>query len=402
MSQDFTLFKQRLEESGMDQEQVESILELAYKSIYPKKYGLVWEDHPEQIEEQLKTHHLSFEEAVERRLELGGEGSPQHLLIEGDNYEALTLLKEQFSGKVGVIYIDPPYNTKNKGFKYNDHYESHSKWLSFMSRRLKLAKDLMSEDGVIFISIDDHELAQLKLLCDGIFGEDNFVNIVSVNMKNIAGVSGGGEDKRLKKNIEYLLIYAKNYSLLPIFKGAYEYKEIGELVKQYRDNDVSWKYTSVLYDEGEKKYLDSTVDGDGNEIAIYLRKNAIFKTVNQLMREENLTEREVYLKYGTKIFQTTMPQSSIRPRVMSKLDELGVKNDLLSIEYVPKTGRNKGRLYEQFYKGESCRLFAWLKDVSEEIDGALYKKDLQGTYWDFAAGTKNLSKEGNVVFPNGK
>ena len=97
-----------------------------------------------------------------------------------------------------------------------------------------------------------------------------------------------------------------------------------------------------------------------------------------------------------------MPQSSIRPRVMNKLNEIGYKNDLISIEYVPKTGKNKGTVYTQYYKGDKYNLFAWLSDVLEERDGEYFKKNLQGTYWDFTAGTKNLTKEGNVVFPNGK
>lgn len=87
---------------------------------------------------------------------------------------------------------------------------------------------------------------------------------------------------------------------------------------------------------------------------------------------------------------------------MQKVQQIGIKSDLYSIEYIPKSGRNKGQLYEQFYKGESFRLFAWLKDVSEEKDGNLYKKNLQGTYWDFVGETKNLTKEGKVVFQNGK
>lgn len=120
------------------------------------------------------------------------------------------------------------------------------------------------------------------------------------------------------------------------------------------------------------------------------------------MREENLTESSVYKKYALKIFQTAMPQSSIRPRIMQRIKELNASGELFSIEYIPKTGRNKGRIYEQFYKGENFRLFAWLKDVAEEIDGEVYKKELQGTYWDFVGETKNLTKEGNVEFPNGK
>lgn len=97
-----------------------------------------------------------------------------------------------------------------------------------------------------------------------------------------------------------------------------------------------------------------------------------------------------------------MPQSSIRPRVMQKVAELGVHEEFYSIKYVPKTGKNKGQVYEQFYKGDQFRLLAWLGDVSEERDGELYKKEMQGTYWNFASETKNLTKEGDVSFPNGK
>lgn len=120
------------------------------------------------------------------------------------------------------------------------------------------------------------------------------------------------------------------------------------------------------------------------------------------MRDEGISEKDAYNKYAKCFFQTQMPQSSIRPRIMQKVNELGRDSELYSIEYIPKTGRNKGQIYEQFYKGENFRLFAWLKDVAEEIDGNLYKKTLQGTYWDFVSGTKNLTKEGNVEFPNGK
>lgn len=97
-----------------------------------------------------------------------------------------------------------------------------------------------------------------------------------------------------------------------------------------------------------------------------------------------------------------MPQSSIRPRVMKKLQEMDYSNDLISIEYVPKTGKNKGTVYTQYYKGDKYNLFAWLSDVLEEKDGVYYKKTMQGTYWDCTAGTKNLTKEGKVEFPNGK
>ena len=354
----------------------------------------------------------------------------QNLYIEGDNLEVLKLLQESYLGKVKMIYIDPPYNTGND-FIYKDdfaqsvdEYEEesgqvdeegnrlfknsetngrfHSDWCSMMYSRLMVARNLLSDDGVIFISIDDNEVENLKKICDEIFGEDNFINYLNINLKNIAGASGGGEDKRLKKNIEYIVLYAKNYFTTTKFENVYTYTPIHELVEEYRNNGISWKYTSVLVNSGEKNYIGSTKDGEGNEIKIYRRDNYDIKSISQIMKDEQLTEKEVYEKYANFIFQTAMPQSSIRPRVMNYVKQIGIESDLYSIEYVPKTGRNKGILYEQFYKGENFRLFAWLKDVTEQINGILCKKDIKGTYWDYVGETKNLSKEGDVIFPNGK
>ena len=120
------------------------------------------------------------------------------------------------------------------------------------------------------------------------------------------------------------------------------------------------------------------------------------------MSDEGISEELAYNKYAHAIHQTAMPQSSIRPRVMEKVTELGIAGDLFSIEYVPRSGKNKGIVYEQFYKGDSFRLLAWLKDVSEVIDGVLYKKEKQGTYWNFVGETKNLTKEGSVELLSGK
>lgn len=325
----------------------------------------------------------------------------ENMLIHGDNLLALKALEQKYAGKIKCIYIDPPYNTGAAFEHYDDNLE-HSIWLGLMRERLVILRNLLSEDGSIWIQIDDEEQAYLKVLCDEIFGRKNFLNMISVNMKNVAGASGGGEDKRLKKNCEYILIYSKDYESISTFKGAYDYEEIGELVQRYREENISWKYTSILVNSGEKIFVGLTYDGDGNEIRIYKRENFEIKSINKIKNDEKITEKEVYKKYANFIFQTAMPQSSIRPRVMEKIKEIGRESELYSIEYTPKTGRNKGKIYEQFYKGESFRLFAWLRDVSDKIDGELYKKTLQGTYWNFIAGTKNLTKEGNVVFPNGK
>ncbi|WP_337573319.1 site-specific DNA-methyltransferase, partial [Prevotella sp.] len=138
--------------------------------------------------------------------------APNHILIEGDNLEALTALSYTHAGKIDVIYIDPPYNTGNKDFSYNDTFIDrengyrHSMWLSFMDKRLEISKNLLSSRGTIFISIDDNELSQLKLLCDEIFGERNFIACpVRRRRKSQANLS-----KNISTIHEYVLIYRKN------------------------------------------------------------------------------------------------------------------------------------------------------------------------------------------------
>lgn len=387
-------------------EELNGLYELS-SHLNQKRYGLVWEEHEEGANLLLKSHIPVFCDIKERGIFLKNTDGC-NFLLEGDNLFSLYLLCKTHRESIDLIYIDPPYNTGNSDFVYDDNYVEgedafrHSKWLSFMERRLKLAHDLLSPEGVIFIQISDLELAQLKCLCDEVFGEDNYLNIISVNMKNIAGASGGGEDKRFKKNCEYILVYAKDYFSMPLFSGAYSYTEISEAVAASRSEGKSWHYTSVLVEKGEKQFLGTTVDGDGKEIKLYRRNGCVIKSVKQVMQDEGLTEKEVYYRYGGRIFEAKDAQSSIRSRVVEAKKRLGISDDVISIEYTPKTGKNKGKVYEQFYRGDKCRLFAWLKDITEEKDGVLYKKSLQGTYWDFTSRINNLTKEGAVEFSNGK
>jgi len=330
-----------------------------------------------------------------------GDPNSENMLIHGDNLLALKALEQEYAGKVKCIYIDPPYNT-GAAFEYYDDNLEHSIWLRLMKSRLEILRNLLAEDGSIWIQIDDEEQAYLKIICDEVFGRNNFINMISVNMKNVAGASGGGEDKRLKKNCEYILAYAKEYSLLPVFNGPYQYTEMSELIQQYLDEGKSWKYTTVLVDPGEKEYIGSTVDGEGNEIRVYARKNIVTMSINQIARRDGITSKEAYKKYGINVFRTTNAQTSIRSRVMAFRKENNITDCILSIEYIPRTGKNRGIIYEQFYKDDKCNLFVWLRDTSEIVNGELYKKDLQGTYWDMNAYIKNITHEGGVTFPNGK
>ncbi len=330
-----------------------------------------------------------------------GDKNTDNILIHGDNLLALKALESKYAGQVKCIYIDPPYNTGSAFEHYDDSLE-HSIWLKLMRERLIILNNLLAPEGSIFIQIDDEEYAYLKVLMDEVFGRSNYINTVSVLMKNIAGASGGGEDKRLKKNIEYILIYAKKYDEIKPFKPAYKLTPISQVVQQYKNEGKSWKYTSVLLDPGEKTYITSTVDGEGNEIKIYRRDGLKSVSVSKYAKDLGISEGEAYERFYSKIYRTTMPQSSIRPRVMEKMKELNLEYPFISIEYVPRSGKNKGQVYEQFYSGSKYNLFAWLSDVVDVVDGVANKKDLQGTYWDFVGETKNLTKEGGVQFPNGK
>lgn len=191
-----------------------------------KKYGLVWKDYPEEVEEKCQSQLPIFKEVKGKELKRKDTGpdsvslfeyidkeafSPTHLLIEGDNYHALAALNYTHREKIDVICIDPPYNTGNKDFMYNDRMVGeddsyrHSKWLSFMSKRLKLAKNLLKDTGSIFIQIGDGEFAQLKLLCDQIFGEQNFINNIIWHYRRWSGAP-----KHFQKMHDNILWYSKS------------------------------------------------------------------------------------------------------------------------------------------------------------------------------------------------
>lgn len=193
------------------------------RDVGGKKYGLVFEEHREEIDEILAMHTPVLTEDSSLLIDNGGQ---MNFLLEGDNLASLQLLLKTHKGKIDLIYIDPPYNTGHNDFAYDDNFVSandaflHSKWLSFMRNRLALAKNLLSPVGCIFISINDIEQSQLKLLCDSIFGESNF--IATLPKKG----SGGRQDsKHFAVVHEYVLCYARNANY---FVAGREEKESGD------------------------------------------------------------------------------------------------------------------------------------------------------------------------------
>lgn len=225
-----------------------------------KTYGLVWEDKPEDVEERLRNELPVLIEDKERALTDAGPDAPNHILIEGDNLEALATLAYTHAGKIDVIYIDPPYNTGNKDFTYNDSYVDseddfrHSKWLSFMSKRLRLAKRLLSDRGFLFISIDDNEFANLRILCDEIFTSNNFIaSPVRRRRKSQANLS-----KNISTIHEYVLIYRKS----PDFELNKIEANIDLSDYKNPDNDPRGPYkTMPCTNKGGSKYTVTTPTG---------------------------------------------------------------------------------------------------------------------------------------------
>jgi len=186
-----------------------------------KKFGLVWEDKPEQVAIDCETKLPVLTEVTERAI-TKADDQPTNLIIEGDNYHSLSTLNYTHANSIDVIYIDPPYNTGSNDFMYNDRYVDtedgfrHSKWLSFMAKRLKLVKNLLTDNGVIFISISDHEQAHLRVLCDEIFGYRNFVNRLTWE-STTQPINTGKARFGLQKKTELIFCYAKNKNLLKPF-----------------------------------------------------------------------------------------------------------------------------------------------------------------------------------------
>lgn len=177
-------FLEKMREQHKDDDEVLVAINEVENEINEKKYGLVWEEHSEEVEERMVDEVPIFVEDKDKEITMTDNG--YNFLLEGDNLHSLHLLEKTHREKIDVIYIDPPYNT-GKEFTYDDNLVvdadsfRHSKWLSFMERRLSIAKKLLKEDGVIFLSIDDNEQSQLKLLCDDIFGVDNFLACLIIN-----------------------------------------------------------------------------------------------------------------------------------------------------------------------------------------------------------------------------
>lgn len=346
----------------------------------------------------------------------------QNLYIEGDNLEVLKILQESYLGKVKMIYIDPPYNTGHD-FIYRDKFQRsqqeenelmgmydedenqmfentesngrfHSDWCSYIYRPLVLARNLLSEDGVIFIQIDDNEVETLGKVLNDVFSEENFVNIVTVKTK-IGGVSGSSEGKSLKDATEFIWIYAKNKAALSL-NPVYLKTKLFDRIKEYEREKKSWKYTSIITKlSGKALIKEDTARG----YRYYGYAELETMSISAFARSRGITEEDVYNQYADRIYQTTNAQSSVRMTVIKETQ--GLDFPMIGCEYTPIKGKNEGNTIEILYKGDQRRMMMFLSDAVEKVDGTYYYLDKITSLWD-DIDYNNLTKEGNVEFSNGK
>ena len=253
-------FLQKIKDEHRDDDDMLIALGEIESELTSKKYGLVWEQHEEAVDVMMRDNIPVFTEVPERGI-TAAPGQGYNFILEGDNLHSLRLLEKTHKGKIGVIYIDPPYNTGGKDFTYDDQYVDgndayrHSKWISFMATRLRSMRELLSKTGVIFISIGEQEVASLKMLCDEIFGEDNGITIFSRQMK-----SGGAKGKFYTPNIDYILAYAKNISELPNFRAIMTQKQIDVF---YSKTETAGERAGEVY--GEERLFKASLDARPNQ-----------------------------------------------------------------------------------------------------------------------------------------
>ena len=335
------------------------------KEVREKKFGLVFEEHRERVDAELAENIPVLEEVKERFVGLRGDAETRrpNFLIEGDNLAALKLLDKTHRGRIDLIYIDPPYNTGNDDFMYNDAYVDdddgfkHSKWLSFMEKRLRLAWGLLSREGAIFISIDDNEFAHLKMLCDSIFDESNFVNAIVVKMSEVSGVKMSHTTKRFAKLKEYCLIYCRDvntFCLKPIIKMKTDDREKFANYAKYYSKIIVEKSKPV--EEWEILPLEEYCSQHGIDLGDDKSKILAFK-----------------LDHADQMVYRTNNKAFSKIRSSKKL--MRVKS-ARGLDYV-------------WWEGKQM---LFLSD---------YVKSFEGDLWTDIS-TINLNKEGFVDFPNGK
>ncbi len=351
-----------------------------------KKYGLVWEDKPEDVEEELRAKLPVLKEVKERAIinDTETEQYPNHILIEGDNLHALTALTFTHEGTIDVIYIDPPYNTGNKDFIYNDAYVDkednyrHSKWLSFISKRLQIAKRLLNNTGAIFISIDDNEISQLKMLCDEIYGSNNFI------AKMIWQQGKKSSGNLIGVNHEYMLVYAKNRSEIDSPKLAWKQKKEGldKIYSKYEKLKREFKDDYKTIEREIKSWFSSLAENDpayGSKHYSLVDEKGLFFADNSCAPDKPETRCHKPLIHPITQKETSVPRLGWRWKEET-LDKMVLEN----------------RIYYGENESTVPKVKKYLKDMESELPSTVFYKDGRG------ASSELSSILGNKIFNNPK
>ena len=367
-----------------DEETINNLC-LIENELNKKKYGLIWEEHEERVDKELEDNIPVFKEDHTKEIK-ECDSDEFNFLLEGDNLHSLYLLEKTHKEKIDVIYIDPPYNTGSEDFIYNDLIIDnldgyrHSKWLSFMNRRLKIAKELLKNDGVIFISIDENEISQLKILCDDIFGEQNRLSTHHIQVRY--GNKSLNEDNDWQPVMEYVLIYAKNKIDFKANKPSEPYDlskfcyKITELTKGKEINVGNKKVT--IFKDSEWK-----IEKDENGGIGFLKETW---ASGSIVRQSG-TAAEFLSKY------LIQRKNEDGLNVLYKIDNMG--EDGLGFRYV--TGPKKAdAIRGKFYSGVP------LERLSELEQGESTKTRPIVNLYDYSGDFGNIRSEGNVPFNNGK
>ena len=356
-------------------------LSMIENELTKKKYGLIWEEHEERVDKELETQIPTFEEIKDKEI-ISNPNEKFNFLLEGDNLHSLYLLEKTHKEKIDVIYIDPPYNTGSKDFIYNDKIiddedgYKHSKWLSFMNKRLQMAQRLLSDTGVIFISIDDNEIAQLKLLCDTIFNEINRISIHHVQVRYAEKSLADG--KSVKPVMEYVLVYAKDINKFKLNLPKEEY------------TDASFLYEIEELNSG-------VIVKDGN-VTMKVFKPGEWQIKKKNESSQNLL-KETWVS-GTiysKMSYGQVVKRYIEPRYSS--DGLGCLYKVI--------GRGDDGLGYRYYVGPSkkgstrCKMYSGmpLSRVDEiKSNGGSFREVPISNLINYAADFGNIRHEGNMTF----
>ena len=342
-----------------------------------KKFGLVWEDKPEKFEQDsINALPILKEKGGKFKDIISDKENDFNILIEGDNYHSLSVLNYTHRGKIDVIYIDPPYNTGNKDFIYNDNYVDkedcfrHSKWLSFMSKRLRLAKNLLKNNGVIFISIDDNEVANLKKICDEIFGENNFVGDFIWQKQGNDDKSIFSGVKTFRNDHEFIVTYSKNRSLLEFERPEEKAKFKNDYGNTDNDPRGNWmsaelgKSDARSISHGKNYYTLTTPNGtkwtrqwhyNKNEINLLINDNKIYfgkegSSVPRLKRFLSETTRKIPSSILTKQGSTKTGQLELN-NIFSGQKVFPYPKPSTLIKYLTTLSKNKNLLILDFFAG---------------------------------------------------